>query len=45
VRRHHSCWTTEVKGTVRQLVALHDTQFVLAREQGFASWPKLKAYV
>jgi hypothetical protein len=28
---------------VRQLVALHDAQFVLAREQGFASWPKLKA--
>jgi hypothetical protein len=29
---------------VRQLVSLHDTQFVLAREQGFARWPKLKAY-
>jgi ankyrin repeat protein len=29
---------------VRQLAALHDAQFVLAREQGFASWPKLKAY-
>jgi hypothetical protein len=29
---------------VLQLVALHDAQFVLAREQGFASWPKLKAY-
>jgi ankyrin repeat protein len=29
---------------VRQLVSLHDAQFVLAREQGFASWPKLKAY-
>jgi ankyrin repeat protein len=25
-------------------VALHDAQFALAREQGFASWPKLKAY-
>jgi ankyrin repeat protein len=25
-------------------VSLHDAQFVLAREQGFASWPKLKAY-
>ena len=32
------------EATVRQLVALHDAQFVLAREQGFASWPKLKAY-
>jgi ankyrin repeat protein len=25
-------------------VSLHDAQFVLAREQGFANWPKLKAY-
>jgi ankyrin repeat protein len=31
-------------GIVRQLVSLHDAQFALAREQGFASWPKLKAY-
>ena len=44
LRRHHSRWTTSDEATVRQLVALHDTQFVLAREQGFASWPKLKAY-
>lgn len=29
---------------MRQLISLHDAQFVLAREQGFASWPKLKAY-
>jgi ankyrin repeat protein len=44
LRRHHSSWTTSDEATVRQLVALHDTQFVLAHEQGFASWPKLKAY-
>jgi ankyrin repeat protein len=44
LRRHHSHWTTLDEATVRQLAALHDTQFVLAREQGFASWPKLKAY-
>ena len=44
LRRHHSRWTTVDEAAVRQLVALHDTQFVLAREQGFASWPKLKAY-
>src|SRR6266436_9270716 len=25
--------------------ALHDAQLVLARAYGFASWPKLKAYV
>jgi hypothetical protein len=43
-RRHHSCWTTVDEATVRQLAALHDAQFVQAREQGFASWPKLKAY-
>ncbi|MEO5923198.1 MAG: ankyrin repeat domain-containing protein [Bryobacteraceae bacterium] len=30
--------------TIRQQAALHDAQFVLAREQGFASWPKLKLY-
>ncbi len=44
LRRHHSRWTSSDDATVRQLVALHDAQFVLAREQGFASWPKLKAY-
>lgn len=44
LRRHHSRWTTVDEAIVRQLVALHDAQFVLAREQGFASWPKLKAY-
>lgn len=44
LRRHHSRWATSDDVSVRQLVALHDTQFVLAREQGFASWPKLKAY-
>ena len=44
LRRHHSRWTTADEATVCQLVALHDAQFVLAREQGFASWPKLKAY-
>jgi ankyrin repeat protein len=44
LRRHHGRWTTVDEATVRQLAALHDAQFVLAREQGFASWPKLKAY-
>ncbi len=44
LRRHHGRWTTVDEATVRQLLALHDAQFVLAREQGFASWPKLKAY-
>lgn len=44
LRRQHGRWTTVVEATVRQLVALHDAQFALAREQGFASWPKLKAY-
>lgn len=37
-------WAALDQATVRQLVSLHDAQFVLAREQGFASWPKLKAY-
>ena len=44
LRHHHSRWTTVDEASVRQQVALHDAQFVLAREQGFASWPKLKAY-
>jgi ankyrin repeat protein len=44
LRRHHSVWTRVDDAAVRQLVALHDAQFVLAREQGFASWPKLKVY-
>jgi len=29
---------------VRQDADLHDAQFVIAREQGFTSWTKLKAY-
>lgn len=44
LRRHHSRWATADETTVRQLVALHDAQFALAREQGFASWSRLKAY-
>jgi ankyrin repeat protein len=44
LRRHHARWSTVDEGTIRQLVALHDAQFVLAREQGFTSWPKLKVY-
>jgi ankyrin repeat protein len=44
LRRHHARWEAFDDATVRQLVSLHDAQFVLAREQGFASWPKLKAY-
>ena len=44
LRRHHARWAALHEDTVRQLVSLHDAQFVLAREQGFASWPKLKAY-
>ncbi len=44
LRCHHARWATFNEDTVRQLVSLHDAQFVLAREQGFASWPKLKAY-
>jgi len=44
LRRQHTRWAAFDAGAVRQLVSLHDAQFVLAREQGFASWPKLKAY-
>jgi ankyrin repeat protein len=44
LRQRHARWAAVDEGTIRQLVSLHDAQFVLAREQGFASWPKLKAY-
>ena len=44
LRRRHGRWAAVEEAAVRQRVALHDAQFVIAREQGFASWPKLKAY-
>ena len=44
LRRHHSRWAEVDEARLRQLVALHDAQFALAREQGFPSWPKLGAY-
>ena len=44
LRAHHTRWATVDQAQVRQLVSLHDAQFALAREQGFASWPKLKAF-
>ena len=44
LRSHHVRWAALDEAIVRQLVSLHDAQFVLAREQGFASWPKLKLY-
>jgi hypothetical protein len=44
LRRYHQRWQGVDEATLRQQVALHDAQFALAREQGFASWPKLKAY-
>ncbi len=44
LRSQHLRWANVVDATVRQEVALHDAQFVIAREQGFASWTKLKSY-
>ncbi len=44
LRSQHARWAASDADAIRQLVSLHDAQFVLAREQGFASWPKLKAY-
>ena len=44
LRRHHLRWATPDEREVRLQVSLHDAQFALAREQGFASWPKLKAH-
>jgi len=44
LRRQHLRWARVDDAGVRQDVALHDAQFVIAREQGFSSWTKLKTY-
>ena len=44
LRERHLRWAAEDDATVQNEAALHDAQFVIAREQGFASWTKLKAY-
>lgn len=44
LRDQRLSWTRVDDETLRQEVALHDAQFVVAREQGFASWTKLKTY-
>ena len=44
LRRQHLRWAKVDDVGVRQDVALHDAQFVIAREQGFTSWTKLKTY-
>lgn len=44
LRRHHTRWAAVDEGSVRQLLSLQDAQFAVARELGFASWSKLKAY-
>ena len=43
LRSRHLRWAGVDDAGVRQDVALHDAQCVIAREQGFASWTKLKA--
>jgi ankyrin repeat protein len=44
LRAHHIRWADVDDTVVRRDMALHDAQLVVAREQGFASWTKLKAY-
>jgi ankyrin repeat protein len=44
LRSRHLRWANVDDAVVRQDVALHDALFVIAREQGFASWTKLKNY-
>jgi hypothetical protein len=44
LRRSHRRWADVRDDIARQDVALHDALFVIAREQGFASWTRLKAY-
>lgn len=44
LRDQHIRWVKVADTTAQREIALHDAQFVIAREQGFASWTKLKAY-
>ena len=44
LRSSHLRWANVNDSAIQQDVALHDAQFVVSREQGFASWTKLKAY-
>ncbi len=44
VRGQHLRWANVDDAMARREMALHDAQFVIAREQGFASWTKLKTY-
>lgn len=44
LRTQHVRWANVDDATVQLGAALHDAQFVIAREQGFASWTKLKSY-
>ena len=41
MRLHHPRWTSVTTDSA----SLHDAQLVIAREYGFASWPKLKAHI
>ena len=44
LRDQHLRWVKVSDTTAQREIALQDAQFVIAREQGFASWTKLKAY-
>ncbi len=44
LQTHQPRWARLDPSAVRRDVALHDAQFVIAREQGFSGWTKLKAY-
>jgi ankyrin repeat protein len=46
VRQHHPSWSATSVSEVRHArLSLTDAQLVIAREYGFASWPKLKERV
>ena len=44
LRRLHLRWAAVDDATVRGELALHDALFLVAREQGFDGWTKLKSY-
>jgi len=45
IRESHPRWGKQPEGLSTTPFTLADAQFVIAREYGFASWPKLKSHI
>jgi ankyrin repeat protein len=44
IQTHQPRWANQSPATIAQQLSLHDALYVTAREQGFPSWTRLKAY-